>query len=107
MLLIVRSAPVATMIFIVIMSKAHKLTEYGEFDKAELLTLFGCVIRTLRKNKCISQEELAHRCGLDRTYIGGVERGERNISLNSIGCLATGLETSMEKIFEMVENGHK
>lgn len=43
--------------------------------------LFGKRVRDLRKKRQWSQEEFADRCGLDRTYIGGVERGERNVSL--------------------------
>jgi transcriptional regulator with XRE-family HTH domain len=45
---------------------------------------FGARVRTLRKQKGLSQEALALACQLDRTYIGGVERGERNISLLNI-----------------------
>ena len=42
---------------------------------------FGLRVRQLRRGEGLSQEELAYSCGLDRTYIGSVERGERNISL--------------------------
>ena len=45
---------------------------------------FGAHLRKLRKQKGLSQEELAFSCDLDRTYIGGIERGERNISLINI-----------------------
>lgn len=45
---------------------------------------FGERLRQLRKRKGFSQESLALACDLDRTYIGGVERGERNISLINI-----------------------
>lgn len=44
----------------------------------------GLAIRQLREAKGISQEELAFRCELHRTYIGSVERGERNISIINI-----------------------
>ena len=53
--------------------------------------LFGRRIRELRLELGWSQEEFAHRVGLDRSYVGGVERGERNISLENICLIARGL----------------
>ncbi len=52
---------------------------------------FGERVRELRKLQGLSQEALALACGLDRTYIGGVERGERNISLLNIYKIAVAL----------------
>lgn len=52
---------------------------------------FGERVRALRKTNGISQEALALACDLDRTYIGGVERGERNISLINIYKIANAL----------------
>jgi len=52
---------------------------------------FGERVRELRKQKQLSQETLALACDLDRTYIGGVERGERNISLINIYKIAEAL----------------
>lgn len=52
---------------------------------------FGNRVRELRKQKALSQEALAFACNLDRTYIGGVERGERNISLRNICKIAKAL----------------
>jgi transcriptional regulator with XRE-family HTH domain len=56
--------------------------------------LFGSNIRQIRKVKGISQEQLADLASLHRTYIGSVERGERNISLENIVTLANALEVS-------------
>ena len=49
---------------------------------------FGANVRRLRLAAGLSQEELAHLSGLDRTYVGSVERGERNVSLDNIWLLA-------------------
>jgi transcriptional regulator with XRE-family HTH domain len=47
----------------------------------------------------ISQEELGFRTGLDRTYISGIERGERNPSLKNIGKLSKALKLPLNKLF--------
>lgn len=57
----------------------------------DLKRQFGSNLRQLRLKLRFSQEELALACGLDRTYVGSVERGERNISLINIGKLAAAL----------------
>jgi transcriptional regulator with XRE-family HTH domain len=59
--------------------------------KAKLLAVFGDRVRSHRKTLGLSQEGLALACGLDRTYIGGVERGERNVSLINIQRIAAAL----------------
>lgn len=58
----------------------------------EVLGEFGRRIRRTRLKAGLSQEELAHRVGLHRTYIGSIERGERNIGLLNIAALATVLQ---------------
>jgi len=60
---------------------------------------FGARVRELRKQKGLSQEALALACDLDRTYIGGVERGERNISLINIHKIARALGASPKELF--------
>ncbi len=52
---------------------------------------FGARVAEIRKLKAISQEELALSSGLDRSYVGSVERGQRNISIANIYKLATAL----------------
>lgn len=52
---------------------------------------FGERIRELRRERGLSQEELAQECSLDRTYVGGAERGERNVSLLNIYKMAIAL----------------
>ena len=56
----------------------------GDEEKT-IMEAFGERVRASRKRKGLSQEALALACELDRTYVGGVERGERNISLINIG----------------------
>jgi transcriptional regulator with XRE-family HTH domain len=60
---------------------------------------FGARMRDLRQTAGMSQEELAHASDLDRTYIGGVERGERNLSLVNIHKLARALKISPREFF--------
>jgi len=55
---------------------------------------FGSEIRRVRKELGWTQEELGHRAGLHPTYIGDVERGERNVSLENILNIATSLEVT-------------
>jgi transcriptional regulator with XRE-family HTH domain len=61
---------------------------------------FGRVIRRLREEQHITQEEAAERSGLHRTYYSGIERGVRNVSLVNIDRLAKGLRVSLPKLFE-------
>ncbi len=56
-------------------------------------------MRALRQQRGLSQEELAFSCNLDRTYIGSVERGERNISLVNIHIVAAALKVSPREFF--------
>ena len=67
---------------------------------SDFLKSFGDKIRQVRKSKGLTQEELAERCGLQNTYIGGIERGERNISLQSVEKLAEGLEVIPFELFK-------
>jgi len=55
------------------------------------LKRFGERLRRLRKARGFSQEAFAAKCGLDRTYIGGVERGERNLGLLNVLRIAEAL----------------
>ncbi|MFH1479133.1 MAG: helix-turn-helix transcriptional regulator [Candidatus Omnitrophota bacterium] len=59
--------------------------------KSNILRQFGAKVKKLRKAKGWSQEELADRCGLHRTYIGSIERSERNVSLINIEKIAKAL----------------
>ena len=71
----------------------------GKRREAQLQHHFGERVRELRKQKGLSQEALALACDLDRTYIGGVERGERNISLINIHKIAEALGVNAKDLF--------
>lgn len=69
----------------------------------ELLEIFGANVRARRKDLGLSQEQLADIVGLHRTYIGGIERGERNISIMNLIKLANALHTKISILFEGIE----
>lgn len=71
---------------------------YQLSDNRTVLAQIGANLRSLRIDRGWSQEELARRCGLDRTYVGGIERGERNVAIVNIARLATALGTGAEAI---------
>jgi len=64
--------------------------------KSKILKRFGEKVKQLREQKRWSQEELAKRSGLHRTYIGSIERGERNISLINVQRIAKALKVNIE-----------
>ena len=65
--------------------------------------IFGRKVRTLRVGRGLSQEEFADECGLHRTYIGSVERGERNVTLGTIVRIARVLQTTASNLLQGVE----
>ena len=77
-------------------AKTDKLQRVAKNN--DILIAFGMRVRALRKNGGMSQEHLAELCRLDRTYVGGVERGERNVSLRNIAILARGLGVTISEL---------
>ncbi|WP_227318832.1 helix-turn-helix domain-containing protein [Cedecea davisae] len=61
---------------------------------------FGQRVRKLRLEAGLSQEAFADKCGLDRTYISGIERGVRNPTLEVIAVIASGLEIKLKHLFD-------
>lgn len=68
-----------------------------------ILADFGNRLKALRTERGLTQEKLAELSGLHRTYVGAVERGERNISLKNLNSLAVALDISMADLLKDVE----
>jgi transcriptional regulator with XRE-family HTH domain len=66
--------------------------------KRNILVNFGEKVREIRKEKGLSQEELAHKADLHRTYIGMIERAEKNITLLNIEKIAKALEVNIKEL---------
>jgi transcriptional regulator with XRE-family HTH domain len=66
---------------------------------------FGQAVRAIRNRRGVSQESLALECGLDRTYISGIERGTRNPSLTNILKIAAALEVPAAELFSADARG--
>lgn len=64
---------------------------------------FGQVVRSLRKVRGIPQDDLAHRAGLERAYMGKVERGESNPSLSTIQAIAKALKLKPSELLARME----
>ena len=58
---------------------------------------FAAELRRIRTDKGLSQEALAELCGLHRTYVGSVERGERNIAIDNMERIARALKTPLRE----------
>ena len=66
----------------------------------EQLMKFGNKVRSLRESKKMSQEQLAELAGLHRTYVGGIERGERNPTLLNLLKIARALEVPLSELVD-------
>jgi transcriptional regulator with XRE-family HTH domain len=74
-------------------------------SKGLVRTLSGN-IRKLRRKRGLSQEELSELCGLHRTYVGSVERGERNVTLSTLEAFSNALGVSVPQLLsEMDDDG--
>ncbi|MCK9537074.1 MAG: helix-turn-helix transcriptional regulator [Bacilli bacterium] len=69
-------------------------------DKNDINVLFGKRIRQLRMQKGLSQEELGYEVGLHRTYVGQIERAEKNITLKNIAKIAKELDVNISELFD-------
>ena len=71
--------------------------------KPDVRERFGTAVKFRREALGLTQEDLAEKAGIHRTYLSDVERGTRNLSLVNIEKLAAALAVSMSELFEAVE----
>ncbi|HEY5550672.1 MAG TPA: helix-turn-helix domain-containing protein [Opitutaceae bacterium] len=83
------------------MAKKHAVPNID----SELQTKLGAVVRACRNQLGITQEELAWRANMHRTYLADIERGTRNVTLQTVAHLAKGLQITVGKLFAYVTAG--
>ena len=84
----------------IIIALMDNLTKEELIEKENNLKIFGLRIRDLRKKSGLTQSELAERIGLSTNFIGMVERGERNTSVDKIFKLAKAFDIKLAQFFE-------
>ncbi|HVT11739.1 MAG TPA: helix-turn-helix transcriptional regulator [Fimbriimonadaceae bacterium] len=73
-------------------------------ETSSLARSFGEAVRRLRKERGFSQEGFADHCGIHRTYMGSIERGEKVVSIDMAAKLAAGLDLTLAGLFREVEH---
>jgi transcriptional regulator with XRE-family HTH domain len=73
-------------------------------SKENILKTFGTFVKERRQALKLSQEDFGELCGLDRTYISGVERGLRNLSLTAIVSISSSLQITSAELVQGLEN---
>lgn len=76
------------------------MAEQGRGDGDQGRRAFGRRVRELRQARSLSQEKLAERSGLHRTYVSSVERGQRNVGIDNVRALARALDVPAASLFE-------
>jgi len=79
----------------------YTTAENYQLMKREILIKFGKRVRKERTRLGLSQEELANRAGVHRTYVGMIERAEKNITLGNIEKIAKALEISVDNLLKL------
>jgi transcriptional regulator with XRE-family HTH domain len=72
-------------------------------SKENVLIQFGEKVRFIRKERGLSQEQLAHNANLHRTYIGMIERAEKNITLLNIEKIAKALDVPVHELLKTIK----
>ena len=73
-------------------------------DDTHFLQAIGSTIRDLRDARGMTQAQLAEACGLHRTFIGSVERGERNVAILNLRRIAKSLRVPLAELFAMTKS---
>ena len=73
---------------------------FGSNLEQEIHQYLGVNVRRRRKALKLTQEAFAERCGLHRTYVGAIERGERNITLSTLSCIASALKVRPQSLIK-------
>ncbi len=73
-------------------------------DKSPLLVAFGKAVRYCRKERGYSQEAFGDACGIDRSYMGGIERGERNVALVNVMKIIKTLNMKPSDFFKTLDD---
>ena len=89
-----------TLVSIFNFAKARKFTIKANMQKEPILIRFGKNVQDQRKAKQLSQEQLASLAGVHRTYIGMIERAEKNITLCNIQKIAKALNVNITQLLE-------
>jgi len=71
--------------------------------KPDIRERFGFAVKLRREELSLTQEDLAEKAGIHRTYLSDIERGSRNVSLINIEKVAAGLSLTMSELFQRVE----
>ena len=74
------------------------LAVVNEMTTDERMIAFGKRVREVRRNKGISQEKLAELAGIDRSYMGNIERGEKNITLKKVYEICDALKVDIKEL---------
>lgn len=75
-------------------------TKISKMEKSVVLSKFGIKLKNLRKANGLSQEQLAEKANLHRTYIGMIERAEKNITLLNVEKIANALKVELIDLFK-------
>lgn len=68
--------------------------------RSDITSRFGLRVRRLRLVKGVSQEAFANICGLHRTYVGAIERGEKSVTIQTAEKLASALQITLSELFK-------